>query len=194
MGGKPMVHYAVSMLRDILQHIPQDAEFHPEGNVWTHTFAVRRALDEAVALLPDFQIDKADRNLLRLAAWCHDLGKANATIFRNNRWTAPGHEKPKHLNAVLRQLGNPWRSFWQAGSLEDRKTFLYVCTRHMAISDSRGIDPRIMRALRSADPRRSRRAKLAIVLMVMDRLGTMRKSRMGDAMIVVRVLCSPRSI
>jgi hypothetical protein len=179
-----MVHFGVPTLRDILRQIPQDAEFHPEGNVWTHTRAVRRALDEALALLPDFQIDKVDRNLLRLAAWCHDLGKAHATIYRENRWIAPGHEKPKHLNVVLRQLGDPWRGMWRAGSFEQRKTFLYLCTRHMAVSDARGIDARIMRALRSSNRLRSRQAKLVIVLMVMDRLGTTRVSRVDDARIV----------
>jgi hypothetical protein len=181
----------MSKLRDMLQQIPQDAEFHPEGNVWTHTLAVRRSLDEAIALLPDFQTDDTERNILRLAAWCHDLGKSSATIFRNGRWIAPGHETSKHLNTTLRQLGPRWRKMWLAGSVENRKGFLYACTRHMGISDPLGIDPRIIRSLRANDAQRSRRARLAIVLMVMDRLGTTRPSRVEDAKIVVRACDQP---
>jgi len=171
-----------------LRRIPQDAEFHPEGNVWTHTRAVRRALSEAIAMLPKFEISDSDRNLLRLSAWCHDLGKADATVFQNGRWIAPEHDKPMHLNAVLRQLGHPWRNIWQSGSAANRKAFAYLCTRHMGIGDECGIDRRILRSLRSADLHRSRRAKLVIVLMVMDRLGTSRSSRVADAMIVVNAL------
>jgi hypothetical protein len=184
----------MSKLRDILRQIPQDAEFHPEGNVWTHTRAVRYALDPALKLLKDFQFDETDRKLLRLAAWCHDLGKAQATILHDNRWIAPGHEKPKHLNAVLRQLGRPWEQFWRSGSIENRKAFLHLCIRHMAISDSRGIDRRILRAMKSSDPHRSHRAKLTIVLMVMDRLGTTRASRRADAQIVVDAAFAPFAV
>jgi hypothetical protein len=175
----------VSSLRDILQPIPQDNEFHPEGNAWTHTRLVRRSLNEALALLGNPQLSKSQRNLLRLAAWCHDLGKSSATIIRGNNAVAPKHETSKHLNIGLKKLGPAWRRFWSSASFEDRKCFVYLCTRHMAISDSRGFSSEVTRALRSALPTISRRAKLAVVLMVMDRLGTARPARVEDALIVV---------
>jgi hypothetical protein len=172
-------------LRDILIQIPQDAEYHPEGNVWTHTRAVRRSLEEAIALLPEWDISGEDRKLLRLAAWCHDLGKAVATRRHQGRWIAPGHERANQLKSQLRQLSRRWRHLWNQSTQMHRKMFLYVCTRHMAVDDATGISERVMRACRSSDPVLSRRGRLAVILMVMDRLGTTRPQRLEDAMIVI---------
>ena len=175
-------------LRDILKPIPQDGEFHPEGDVWTHSRLVRESLEEAIAMLPMFHLGKADRNLLRIAAWCHDIGKVTATSIRGGRVISPEHDKPKYLNAGLRQLGPRWRKLWNKATFDERKAFTYLCRRHMAVSDQRGVDPEILRAFHSKDPARSRRAKLVIVLMVMDRLGTSRPSRIDDVMIVIPIL------
>ncbi len=67
--------------------VPQPAEFHPEGDVWTHTL---RVLDEAARLR-----DQAEYPLgLMFAALCHDLGKPAVTqIEADGRLHAFGHEK-----------------------------------------------------------------------------------------------------
>ena len=65
---------------------PQDPEWHPEGDVWTHTLMV---VDEMAAL----RTGEEKRDLiLMLGALCHDLGKPNTTIFENGRWRSPNHE------------------------------------------------------------------------------------------------------
>lgn len=64
----------------------QNARFHPEGDVWSHTMQV---LDEAAALRA-----KAREPLwFMLSALCHDFGKAVASEERNGVVHSYGHEK-----------------------------------------------------------------------------------------------------
>ncbi len=65
---------------------PQPPQYHPEGDVWTHTLLV---LDQAAALR-----DQAEDPLgLMLAALCHDLGKPDATrVEADGRLHAFGHD------------------------------------------------------------------------------------------------------
>src|SRR4051812_27148942 len=105
----------MSSLRDRLRGVPQDARYHPEGDVWTHTRLVRRALAEAVEMSPmPGEFSARERNLLRLAAWCHDLGKASATRVVGGRTLAPGHETARRFNTECRQLGPLWKQIWAA--------------------------------------------------------------------------------
>lgn len=65
---------------------PQDAIFHPEGDVWNHTMLV---LDQAAGLA-----DKAEHPTEFLfAALCHDFGKPEATQHIDGRIRAFGHEE-----------------------------------------------------------------------------------------------------
>jgi len=65
----------------------QEPEWHPEGDVWTHTGLV---LDEAAKLATD--LDRARRLTLLLAAICHDFGKPATTVRVDGRLRSPGHE------------------------------------------------------------------------------------------------------
>ncbi len=67
---------------------PQDAEWHPEGDVWTHTLMV---LDEAAKLIAD--LDLARALTVMLASVCHDLGKPGTTTFEDGRIRSRGHEE-----------------------------------------------------------------------------------------------------
>lgn len=178
----------MSSLRDILVGVPQDARFHPEGDVWTHVLLVRHALDDAIVMtrqiFPEVGSDE-DRCLLRIAAWVHDLGKAAATKVVSGRYVAPGHEKSASFNEVFRRVGKPWKKLWVSTSYEDRKTLLYVVTRHMGISDQRGLDARIARNVRSREDFLRRRARLAVTFMAMDRLGCASPTRVADAQLVI---------
>ncbi len=73
---------------EALVGVPQDAEWHPEGDVWVHTMMV---LDEAAALRSgDGFRDRA----LMLGALCHDFGKATTTVTDEaGRIRSPGHEE-----------------------------------------------------------------------------------------------------
>jgi tRNA nucleotidyltransferase (CCA-adding enzyme) len=69
--------------------IQQDPEWHPEGDVWTHTLHV---CNVAAKVAEREQLEGNDRITVLLAALCHDLGKATHTRFENGRWHAYGHE------------------------------------------------------------------------------------------------------
>jgi len=70
---------------DALRGVPQDPQWHPEGDVWIHTLMV---IDEAALLREDVEDDLA----LMFGALCHDLGKPEQTQQREGRIQAHGHE------------------------------------------------------------------------------------------------------
>ncbi|HOC17685.1 MAG TPA: hypothetical protein PKK95_05420 [Vicinamibacterales bacterium] len=66
----------------------QEPEWHPEGDVWTHTLLV---VDEARRRIGD--LPRAGRIAIMLAAVCHDLGKPATTAFKDGRIRSLGHEE-----------------------------------------------------------------------------------------------------
>jgi tRNA nucleotidyltransferase (CCA-adding enzyme) len=79
-------------IADIL-NIPQDPEWHPEGDVGIHTMLV---LDAAARIAARDSLEADDRAVLLFAALTHDFAKAGTTALRERngvlRWTAHGHE------------------------------------------------------------------------------------------------------
>ena len=73
-----------------LAETPQDPEWHPEGDVWTHTLQV---VDEARQLLDGLEADRPRQLAVMLGALCHDLGKPATTRFENGRTRSRGHEE-----------------------------------------------------------------------------------------------------
>ena len=73
-----------------LRSTPQDPEWHPEGDVWTHTLQV---VDEAASLLGGLEHDRPRRLAVMLGALCHDLGKPPTTKFEEGRVRSRGHEE-----------------------------------------------------------------------------------------------------
>ena len=65
--------------------VPQNAAYHPEGDVWAHTMQV---LDEAA----QFRDEATEPLWFMMAALCHDFGKAVATEERNGVLHAYAHE------------------------------------------------------------------------------------------------------
>ncbi|HET8646399.1 MAG TPA: HD domain-containing protein, partial [Vicinamibacteria bacterium] len=66
---------------------PQDPQWHPEGDVWTHTLL---AVDQAAPLLEGLDTPRA--LTVMLATLCHDLGKPPTTRFEDGRIRSRGHE------------------------------------------------------------------------------------------------------
>ncbi|HSK08149.1 MAG TPA: hypothetical protein VK911_01125 [Vicinamibacterales bacterium] len=66
----------------------QEPEWHPEGDVWTHTLLV---IDEARRRVDD--LPRAGRLAVMLGAVCHDLGKPATTAFQDGRIRSHGHEE-----------------------------------------------------------------------------------------------------
>lgn len=90
--------------------VPQDSEWHPEGDVWTHTL---HCLDALVSL-PDWRTaDGETRGVLTFAVLAHDFAKPSCTQTAERdgrlRVVSPGHEAaggPLAEN-FLRRLGVP---------------------------------------------------------------------------------------
>ena len=94
---RPSIGFAVARTLGVVEQVlpemvplydcPQDAEWHPEGDVWTHTLLV---IDEARRRNAD--LDRPRLATIMLGAVCHDLGKPSTTQMIDGRWRSPGHE------------------------------------------------------------------------------------------------------
>jgi tRNA nucleotidyltransferase (CCA-adding enzyme) len=71
-----------------LAGVPQEDEWHPEGDVDVHTMLV---VDRARELIDDLPYPK--RVTVMLSALCHDFGKPATTAFIEGRWRSRGHEE-----------------------------------------------------------------------------------------------------
>lgn len=67
--------------------VPQNPQWHPEGDVWTHTLM---AVDKMVTLKTGNE--KHDLKMM-FGVLCHDFGKATHTQIMPDKITAIGHEK-----------------------------------------------------------------------------------------------------
>lgn len=73
---------------EALNNVPQDEEWHPEGDVFIHTCHV---VDAAANVADREQLGDHDRLVLMFAALCHDFGKPETTAKIDGRWRARGH-------------------------------------------------------------------------------------------------------
>lgn len=72
---------------DALVNVPQDPEWHPEGDVFVHT---RLTVDRARELIDELPYPR--QVTVMLAALAHDLGKPATTEFIEGRLRSRGHE------------------------------------------------------------------------------------------------------
>lgn len=99
---------------DALVGVPQDPEWHPEGDVWEHTLmvvdeAARQRLSGHLAETSSSAEVRAEDEALMFAALCHDLGKATTTFLEDGRVRSPGHDvagEPK-VEALLGRMRAP---------------------------------------------------------------------------------------
>ena len=68
--------------------VPQEREWHPEGDVWIHTLLT---VDRARELIDDLNYPR--QVTVMLAALCHDLGKPATTAFLDGRIRSREHEE-----------------------------------------------------------------------------------------------------
>src|SRR5476651_920543 len=94
----------------VLRGTPQEPEWHPEGDVFTHT---QHCLDALVALDGWREAEPARRRRLTLSVLAHDFGKPSTTAYAERRgvmrWTSPGHEGAGGplAEVFLRRIGAP---------------------------------------------------------------------------------------
>ena len=93
-----------------LRGTPQDAEWHPEGDVFTHT---QICLDALAANAAWQAGEPPRRRMLMFAVLAHDFGKPSTTQWAEKRgvmhWVSPGHEPAGGPLAkdFLRRIGAP---------------------------------------------------------------------------------------
>lgn len=93
-----------------LRGTPQEPEWHPEGDVFTHT---QLCLDALAAQREWQQSDPHRRKILMFAVLAHDFGKPSTTEHAERRgqlrWISPGHEAAGGPIAeiFLRRIGAP---------------------------------------------------------------------------------------
>jgi tRNA nucleotidyltransferase (CCA-adding enzyme) len=89
-----------------LVSVPQDLEWHPEGDVFIHTCHVVNA---AARIAEREQLDEHDRLVLLLAAVAHDFGKPSTTRKKGGRWRTKGHCQVgvKPAKQFLERIGAP---------------------------------------------------------------------------------------
>jgi tRNA nucleotidyltransferase (CCA-adding enzyme) len=85
---------------------PQEAEWHPEGDVWVHTLLV---VDEAARLVREAGLGERDAFIVVLAALCHDLGKPATTALEEGRIRSRDHESQGEVptRQLCARLGVP---------------------------------------------------------------------------------------
>jgi tRNA nucleotidyltransferase (CCA-adding enzyme) len=118
-SAKPSRGLAVLEQTDWLRHFPevaalrgtpQEPEWHPEGDVFTHT---AYCLDALVGLDEWRSADPRRRRMLSLAVLAHDFGKPATTARAERRgvmrWVSPGHEAAGGpvTETFLRRIGAP---------------------------------------------------------------------------------------
>ncbi|MFN9452404.1 MAG: CCA tRNA nucleotidyltransferase [Rubrivivax sp.] len=98
-----------------LLYVPQDSEWHPEGqdhplgSLWVHNGMV---LDAAVRVLADDAVTDDDERLcVLLGALCHDFGKPSTTAHADGRWRSLNHEEAgaEPTRRFLERIGCPAR-------------------------------------------------------------------------------------
>jgi len=93
-----------------LRGTPQEPEWHPEGDVYTHT---AHCLDALISLDGWRDGGPERRRLLSLAVLAHDFGKPATTSRAERRgvmrWVSPGHESVGSplAETFLRRIGAP---------------------------------------------------------------------------------------
>jgi tRNA nucleotidyltransferase (CCA-adding enzyme) len=84
LGALPQVFPEIQALIGV----PQDPEWHPEGDVFVHTLL---AVDRARELIDD--LPYARQVTVMLGALAHDFGKPSTTQFLEGHWRSRGHEE-----------------------------------------------------------------------------------------------------
>jgi predicted kinase len=90
---------------DAMRNCMQDAEWHAEGDVWTHTLMVCEQV-EKLEVWPT--LDDASRFILIYMALFHDSGKPQTTFLdpESGRLRSPGHSRVG--GAIARSLLREW--------------------------------------------------------------------------------------
>ena len=180
-------------LKDILKPVPQSSVHHGEGNVWIHTRMVRQQLNDAISYFSalttdsnsafsnfDPNLSPSEKNILKIGAWLHDIGKSSATTVDGEHWETSArdgvikaikHEDPSHFELGMSKLGEPWRSMYQKASSDDKNDLWFMIKNHMTLGDRFGRNVIKNLVDETGKFKNDRRIKLLLILIFMDQSG-----------------------
>jgi tRNA nucleotidyltransferase (CCA-adding enzyme) len=103
--------------------VPQEPDWHPEGDVDVHTLMV---VDEARRLIDD--LDHPRKVAVMLGALCHDLGKPPTTEFVDGRIRSRGHDEAgvEPTISLLDKLG-----IYTLGGFDVREQVIQLVRYHL---------------------------------------------------------------
>ncbi len=115
--------------------VPQNPEYHPEGDAWTHTMMAVDTMSEELGVRSE---ELEDREKLRflLAILCHDFGKATTTTIEYKEKTIPYTQNllTPHSSLLtvlrIRSIGH------EAAGVEPARMFLKRLTGDKKLIDS----------------------------------------------------------
>jgi hypothetical protein len=107
---------------DSLKNIDQRRDYHPEGDVYTHTKVVTNRLSNT-----------KDINLI-LSGFLHDTGKDRTLKIENDIIMHPGHE---YYSKQLLDIGSPWRE-WIKNLGGNPDLIKFIIKNHMMLKYIKG--------------------------------------------------------
>ena len=183
--------------KQALHGVPQDPGHHPEGDVLTHVRLVRKALPRAIQELQvaqttpehplydvlsqiNFQLSPQEEQIVVLAAWLHDIGKATATTIDGNPWQqggtgriqAIGHQDQQHYLPQLQKLQSVAPQETVDLYMQNEELINWLIEHHMDFTNGQGFSRRFV--VQNFDGHRVQntlRMRLLLSLMWSDKMG-----------------------
>jgi hypothetical protein len=173
---------------DLLKDVPQDPEHHPEGNALVHIKLVRKAIPRAIEELKElkkqepfssifsrinFEISPKEMDILIMAAWLHDIGKASATTInpKTGRLTARGHQDPEHYLQHIENLLGITPEKTKEFYFQNKDLIHFLIERHMDLSMSGFSNSFLSQYYDNGVLVNAPEVKLLLVLMWADKMG-----------------------
>lgn len=182
-----------------LKPIPQDPKHHPEGDVLTHIKLVRRSIPDAEKYLVKLKTkepwktilqnidpvtDDRQKQILKLAAWLHDIGKIPTTTITTDsgtrHWTEPGeigkirslrHEDPRFYQPEIDKLFPLAPENIQDLYKNNKDLLDFLIERHMDVSKGGFPKHFIADHFENGKLIPSEKIKLLLILIYADKMG-----------------------
>jgi len=189
---------------DLLRNVPQDPKHHPEGDALTHIKLVRKSIQRAVRALSslkssppfseilqnvEFNVNEDELQILYIAAWLHDIGKATATTiggvdysflrqmdlsYQNDpsKIRAVGHDDVKHYGPLINSLGPIAPERTKSLYLKNKDTIDFIIDHHMSFRKGEGFSKAFVRQyFDNGKLINDQKVKLLLILMWADKMG-----------------------